>query len=170
MSYRLEDDPAYQQKMQEARIRGGLVRSAAIWTPLFAIVGGAFVYYLLGQLFGFGNGTWFLVVVLGFLSFLMGFQSINALRDLIGGTREVEGEVTRRWARRDSFVFQSHYIRLDKKIFRIDGFFHRDIKVGDQVRLRYYPASMVVVSAERLNVAAEEKPKITIDMDDSGEQ
>lgn len=170
MSYRLEDDPSYQHSMQEARIRGGLVRSAAIWTPLFVVVGGAFLYYLAGQLLGFGGGTWFLVVVLGVLSFLMGFQSINALRDLMGGTREVEGEVTRRWARRDSLVFQSHYIRLDKKIFRIDAVFHRDIKVGDRVRLRYYPASMVVLSAERLPRADEEKPKITVEVDDSGKQ
>lgn len=150
MSYRLEHDPSYRQAMEEARVRNGLIRSALIWTPLFLLSGGAFAYYFLGQLFGFGGGTWFLTVVLGFVAFLMGYQGINALRDLVGGPRETEGRVTRRWARRDSIVFQSHYIRLDKKIFRIDSVFHGDIKVGDHVRLRYYPASMVVLSAERL--------------------
>lgn len=170
MNYRLANDPNEERARLEARIRGGLVRSAIIWTPLFVVTGGAFVYYLLGQLFGFGGGTWFLVVVLGFLSFLMGFQSINTLRDLAGGTREIEGEVTRRWARRDSLVFQSHYIRLDKKIFRIDGLYHRDINVGDRVRLRYFPASMVVLTAERLDVPETRKPPITIDAEEPGER
>src|SRR5690606_13032109 len=102
---------------------------------------GAFLYFLAGQLFGFGGGTWFLVVVLGILSFLFGYQSTGALRDLMGGVTTIDGIVSKRWSRSDSLVMRTHYLRVEGKIFRINPAFHGEVKQGDHVTLRYYPAS-----------------------------
>lgn len=147
MTY-LSNDPT-KKAQEEQMARSALVRTAVIWTPLFALSGGALLYFLAGQLFDFGNGTWFLVVVLSILSFLFGYQAIGALRDLAGGTAEMRGIVTKRWSRSDSIVMRTHYIRIEGKIFRINKLLHGDVKQGDEVSIRFYPASMLVVSLER---------------------
>ena len=145
----LVDQPEYQLDAQRARARGSIIRTAVIWTPLFVLSGGALLYFTLGQLFDFGEG-WFLVGVLSIVTFLVGFQSVGALQDLIRGTTDVTGQVTRRWARRDSLVIKSHYVRIDGgKIIRLDGLFHTDVAVNDRVRIEYYPSSMVAATVER---------------------
>jgi len=146
-----ENDPVYQKAEQERRIRASLIRSALLWTPLFLLIGGAFVFFLGDQLFGSQRGTWFLIVVLGLLTFLLGYQSIHNLLDLAYGDAEMTGHVTRRWSRSDSLVLRSHYIRVGRdKIFRIERAYHDDVKEGDYVRIRYYPRSAVVIECERL--------------------
>lgn len=144
-----ESNAVYQQEREEKIARSSLVRTAIIWTPLFAVTAAALIYFLLGQIFGFGSGTWFLVIVLSGLSFLFGYQSIGALRDLTGGTTTLRGFVQKRWSRSDSLVMRTHYIRIEGKIFRINKLLHGDVKQGDDVTIRYYPASMLVVSLER---------------------
>jgi hypothetical protein len=146
----LSDQPEYQLEAQRARARGSLFRTALVWTPFFAVSLGAWLYFTVGQLFGFGEG-WFLVGVLSFVTFLLGYQSVGATRDLFRGTSEVTGRVTRRWARRDSLVIKSHYVRIDHgKIIRLDGVFHTDVAQGDNVRIVYYPSSMMAVTVEKL--------------------
>ena len=146
-----EDDPLIQKAQQERRIRNGLIRSAVLWTPLFLVIGGLFAFFLGDMLFGSQRGTWFLVVVLGILTFLLGYQSIHNVLDLAHGDAELTGYVTRRWSRSDSVVFRSHYIRVNtNKIFRIDRLFHGDVKEGDYVRVRYYPRSAIVIECEKV--------------------
>ena len=146
-----EHDPLHQKAEQERRARRGLVLSALIWTPLFLLVGGAFVFFLGDILLGGNRGTWFLIVILAILSFLLGYQSIHNLLDLWRGAAEMTGTITRRWARSDSLVFRSHYIRVGRnKIFRIDRLYHDDVNEGDYVRVRYYPHSAVVIKCERI--------------------
>ncbi len=146
----LANQPEQQLQAQRARARGSLMRTAVIWTPFFVASFGTWSYFVVGQLFGFGEG-WFLVGVLSLVTFLLGFQSLGAVRDLIRGTREVTGEVTRRWARRDSLVIKTHYVRIDHgKIIRLDGLFHSEVGRGDRVRIVYYPSSMIAVTVERI--------------------
>lgn len=145
----LTDQPEYQLEAQRARARGSLIRTVLVWSPFFIAALGALLYFGVGQLFDFGEG-WFLVVVLAIVTFLLGFQSLGALRDLSRGTSEVSGQVTRRWARRDSLVIKSHYVRIDHgKIIRLDGIFHTDVAEGDTVKVVYYPSSMVAVTVEK---------------------
>jgi len=155
-----ENDPLFQKAEQERRIRVGLIKSALLWTPLFLVAGGAFLFFLGDMLFGAERGTWFLVVVLAILSFLLGYQSIHTLLDLAYGDAEITGHVTRRWSRSDSLILRSHYIRVDRnKIFRIERAYHDDVKEGDYVRVRYYPRSTVVIECEKLpDPAADEAP------------
>lgn len=144
-----QSDPYLARLEMERRARNGLLKTAIIWTPLFLIAFGGLLWALIGKLFFDGGATWFLIVVLSILSFLFGFQCIQAIRDLIGGERKTEGLVTRRWSRTDSFVMRSHYIRLDtKQIFRIDQVFHDEAKAGRYVQVRYYPHTSVVIEAE----------------------
>lgn len=154
-----DSDPLIQRAHQERRARNSIVRSAVIWLPLFAVTGGALVYFFIDKVTGGTQGTWFLLVVLSILTFLFGYQGIHALLDLLHGEATTEGLVVRRWARTDSLVMRSHYIRLDnKEIFRIDNLYHGEAKAGDYVRIRYYPRSAVVIELERLQTADEDDP------------
>ncbi len=140
------DDPD-----QARHVRRGIIRTAIIWTPLFAICLGAWVYFLADQVFGLDRGgTWFLVVVLSIFAFLTGTQSIQALRDLREGPQELEGEVRRRWSHRESFVWPTTYIRIGKKVLRGDGWLLQKVSAGDRVRLRYYPHSAVLIGVQRV--------------------
>ncbi len=146
-----QTDPYLARLEKERRARNNVIRTAVIWMPLFLLVFAGLVWAVFDRVTGGGTSTWFLVGVLGIISFLFGFQGIQALRDLIGGERTVTGQVTRRWTRRDSFVLKSHYIRLDnKQIFLIDDAFHGDVREGDLVEVRHYPHTSVVIDCERL--------------------
>lgn len=152
-----DSDPIVQRANQERRARNSIIRNAIIWLPLFLVTGGALLFFVADIVVGGGRGTWFLIVVLSILAFLFGYQGIQSTLDLIYGDTTTEGRVTRRWARTDSLVIRSHYIRLDrKKIFRIDNLYHGETKEGDYVRVRYYPHSAVVIEVEKLDVDEED--------------
>ncbi len=149
-----QDDAEIQRQLRERSVRNGILRSAIIWTPLFLITAGAFLFFLYDVLTGGERGTWFLLVVLGLFTTLFGFQSIHALLDLRGEPRETEDVVVRRWSRTDSFVMRSHYIRLaSKQILRGDLDLLDGVREGDRVFVRYYPHSAVITWAERIEVA-----------------
>lgn len=139
--------------LEAARARGRLIRSVALWGPVFAVTASALVFFFIDRLAMGGDhgGTWFLVGFLALLSFLFGFQAAQAVLDLSGGLQEATGTVTRRWSRSDSLVMRSHYIRLDnKRILRIGAEFHTGIREGDHLRVKFYPHSALVVWAERV--------------------
>lgn len=143
------EDPIRATLQQEARARGAVVRQAVVWTPLFLATVGGFVFFFIDEARGGDRGSWFLVGLLGLFALLSGYMSIQALRDLSSGTVEREGLVTRRWARTDSFVFRSHYVRIEPGIIlRIDPRSH-DIMEGDYVSVRFYRGTGVAVSFER---------------------
>src|SRR5687768_1230488 len=98
---------------RERSLRRGIIRSAIIWTPMFAILIGLWVFFLWDRITGPEYGsTWFLMVVLTVFGILFGVQSISALRDLFGKPGEESGIVSRQWTKRDSFVWKSYYIRM----------------------------------------------------------
>lgn len=145
------DDPELAAIRRVQQVRKGLIRSAIIWTPLFlaALAGG--VFYAIDTATGSSyGGTWILVVILAIAAFLFGFQSIQAWLDLFGKPIDETGFVQRRWARRDSFVFQTQYIRMDKRILRGDHLLLAEVKEGDYLRANFYPHSSVLVDVEKL--------------------
>lgn len=144
------DDPEIQRVRRERAVRMGILRTALIWTPFFLVTGGAFLFFLYDQVLGEERGTWFLVIVLGGFATLFGFQSLQAVFDLFGQPRERRGVVTRRWARSDSFVFRTHYVRIGGHILRGDRDLLMDVKAGDEVVVRYYPHSAVIVGLEKV--------------------
>ena len=145
-----KDDPQIRAEIKARGVRGRLVRSAILWTPLFLLSLGADLFYLVDTIAGGDRGgTWVLVIVLAVLATLFGFQSIQSLLDLRGAPLESTGLVTRRWARSDSLVLRSHYVRIDDRILRGDADLLANIKEGDYVEASYYRHSAVIVWIER---------------------
>jgi hypothetical protein len=147
-----QDDPELQKERYHAGVRSRLLRSILIWGPPFLIALGAFVFFTYDRavLGGENGGTWFLVIILGVLSLLFGFQAIQSLLDYVGKPVKLTGQVTRRWARSDSFVIKTHYIRVGKMILRGDQLVLDGIKEGDRVEATYYPKSAVLVWVDKL--------------------
>ena len=146
-----KDDPEVQAEIRRRGTRSGLIRSAVLWMPLFLVCAGATLFYLVDVLTGSSyGGTWVLVIILGILAVLFGFQAIQSVMDLRGPPREEAGFVERRWSRRDSLVMQTQYLRLGKRILRGDGDMLASIKEGDYVDVRFYAHSAVIVWVEKL--------------------
>jgi hypothetical protein len=118
--------------------------------PPFLISAAALVFFTVDRfvLHEYG-GTIFLLIVLAVLTGLFGFQAIQALLDYIGDPVSETGQVTRRWARSDSFVLKTHYIRVGKHILRGDQLILDGIREGDWVEATYYPHSAVLISVEK---------------------
>ena len=145
------DDPELEAIRRVQQVRKGLIRTAIIWTPLFVAALGGCIFYAVDTATGSNyGGTWVLVVILAIASFLFGFQSIQALLDLFGQPIDETGFVQRRWARRDSIVFQTQYIRIDKRILRGDHLLLAEVKEGDYLRANFFPHSSVLVDVEKL--------------------
>lgn len=146
-----EDDPEIQKQLRARSVRGKLLRSAIIWGPLFLLALAGTVFYTVDILFmDRENGaTWVLVTILAILTILFGFQAIQSVLDLFDKPRTESGYVTRRWARSDSLVVRSHYMRLENKILRGDAFLLAEIKEGNYVEATFYPHSAVLVWVEK---------------------
>ena len=146
-----QDDPEIQRQMRLRAVRGRLFRSTVIWGPLFLATLAGTLFYAADILFldRENGGTWVLVTILGILAVLFGFQAIQSLLDFFDKPRTESGYVTRRWARSDSLVVRSHYMRLANKILRGDAYLLAEIKEGDYVKATFYPHSAVLVWAEK---------------------
>jgi hypothetical protein len=146
-----QDDPELQKQMRARSVRGKLLRSAVIWGPLFLITLAGTLFYTADILFmdrEYG-GTWVLVTIVGILAVLFGFQAVQSVLDFFDKPRTESGYVTRRWARSDSLVVRSHYMRLERKILRGDAYLLAGIKEGDYVEATFYPHSAVLVWVDR---------------------
>jgi hypothetical protein len=149
----MELDQAARER--ENAVRRRIVRTALLTTPIFVITAGAWVFFLWDRVTGPEYGsTIFLLVVIGIFASLFGVQSVAALRDLFGHPHELEGLVTRKWTKRDSFVWKSYYIRMERKILRGDEDLLSKVRPGDLVQIRYFPHSALLVAVNRL-----EKPE-----------
>jgi hypothetical protein len=145
-----QDDPELQARMHREKVRGRLLRSTLIWGPPFLLCLGALLFFALDRfvLHEYGS-TIFLLVVLTIFSGLFGFQAVQSFLDYIGEPVSETGRVSRRWARSDSFVIKTHYIRLGKHILRGDQLLLDGIREGDYVEATFYPHSAVLVAVEK---------------------
>jgi hypothetical protein len=146
-----QDDPELFREAHHHGVRGKLLRSVILWSPLFVASLFGVVFFAIDRLFlgGDHGGTWFLVILLAIMSLLFGFQTIQSLLDYIGEPRIEEGYVGRRWARSDSVIIKAHYIRLGKLILRGDQLVLDGIREGDYIEATFYPHSAVLVWVEK---------------------
>jgi len=153
------DDPELQLQVKRAAARGRLLRSTLIWSPPFLFCLGGLLYFGFDRavLGGENGGTWFLVFVLGVLTLLFGFQAIQSFLDYIGEPKIDQGFVTRRWARSDSFVMKTHYVRLEGTILRGDILMLDGIAEGDFVEAHYYPHSAVLIHIQKVEPAEDDE-------------
>lgn len=151
-----QGDPEIQQKLRERAIRNSILRTALLWTPFFVVAVGALLFFVFDKITGGDSATWFLLVVLVILSVLFGSQAIQSILDLVSQPHSMKGEVTRRWARNDMLVMKTHYVRVGTHILRGDVDLLADVKVGDDVDVRFYRHSAIIVGVERVPAAVEQ--------------
>ncbi len=131
------------------RAHRGLWRAAIIWTPPFLASAGGGVYFLVRQVATDDGAGWVAPIVLLLFAALLGFQSIQPIRDLRGRTVSLEGFITRRWAKFD-LIARSNYLRIDHdKILRTDRVQYLMVEQDDYVTVEYFPASMIAAVIEK---------------------
>lgn len=150
--------------------RGALIRSAAFYTPLFLLT----LASLVGMLTGLLDGGIILIVIALIATFLFGYQSIQAIRDLRATTLvTTQGPVTRIWSKMDLFVTRSYYINVNRNIFRIPIQAYWDLREEAkrmradgtdedyriEVRVEHYPHTGNVTSVERIGVVPVSQPE-----------
>jgi hypothetical protein len=140
--------------MPDLSPRGRIVRDAIIYTPLFLIS----LLALALMVAGVWDRAPVAMVLLVVVGFLFGYQSIQSLRDLSSQPHETTGAVARRWTKRDAFVAKSHYITVEKAIFRIPVESYLDVRQGDTVTVVAYPHTGTVVSVTRAPREEAEEP------------
>lgn len=131
------------------RARRGVIRDAILYTPLLLAGLGLLAWMLVVRLFGEREPSWVLFGVVAAVTLLVGFMSQAALRDLMTGTQDVSGPITKKWRRTDSLFVRSHYFAVGGKILHVntvDWHLHDE---GDSVTVRYYPRTGAVSSVER---------------------
>lgn len=143
-------DPALQEEIRSQGLRGGLIRTAVIWTPISLLLVGALIFFTYDEITGGDRGSWFFVGVLTLLSVLSVTMGGAALLDLAGSPAVIEGYVKRSWTRTDSFVVRSHYIKIDKQILRVDKLLHGDVGEGDYLRVEFYKHSSIVIRLQKV--------------------
>jgi hypothetical protein len=140
--------------------RAAVIRTVVFYTPLFV----ASLVTVLLILVGVWDLGIVLLIIMVFLAFLFGYQSIQALRDLRSDLRTTRGPITRIWSKMDLIVTRSYYIRVGGNIFRIPIQAYWDLReeakrlrsagLEDEYRIEvqvvHYPHTGTVESVERL--------------------
>lgn len=158
------NDADVQMALQESRVKRGLWINTFLWMPFFLAGLGLFIFFFLDVVLDLDRGgTVFLLFVLGILTVLFGFQGLQSVFDLFGKPKELSGWITRSWARSDSFVIKTHYIRIEKHIFRVDKLLHGDVDAGDYVKVRYYPHSAVIIQIDKVPPPEGEEAPILVE-------
>ena len=111
--------------------RRAVTRAALLYTPLFLIALGSFLYLFQGQVSDDGAG-WVAVVIVGLVTVLFGVQAIFALRDLGAELRETRGRVVRKWTRSEMLVMRGYFLRVEGDIFRVPPLAYREILENDE--------------------------------------
>ena len=140
--------------------RAQVQRQAVIYTPLFVATAIALLLIAVGV---WDLGPVLLIITL-LVTFLFGYQSIQALRDLRAVPRTTRGPITRIWSKMDLVVTRSHYIRIEGNIFRVPFQDYYDLReeakrlkaegLEDEYRIEvevtHYPHTATVESVKRL--------------------
>lgn len=136
--------------MEEAHraARSALLRTAFVFTPLFllSLAGMGLVIFNLVR-----EGASGLIVTLMLLCLaasLTGYQSIQSLRDLRTSPLVSSGLIARKWSRADLFIMRSHYIYVERSVFKVTPLIYAELEEGDAVSVTHYPYTNTVVSVE----------------------
>ncbi len=130
--------------------RASIWRTALFFTPLF-LGGLALEAYLVASFASDPSGSAIPgLVIVGFITLLLGIESVQALRDLVAPPRELEDVVTRTWTRTDAFVFRNAYAMVARRVFRLTPEQALDVREGDRVRVRFFPNTNTVIEIERV--------------------
>lgn len=130
--------------------RRHLARDAIVYTPLFILFLVAWITALVGVVVEGGGGGIFLLLLLTIIVSVAGFQSIQSLRDLHSTPVTSEGPVLRKWRRAEFLLFPSHYLYMNRSIYKVPPLIYEHIKNGDIVAITHYRHTTTVVTVKRL--------------------
>lgn len=140
--------PGYQAASGSAR--RSVLRNASIYTPLFVVTLGIFLALIIDRLTGGEGGGIIILVIVGLVAVLLGFQSIEALRDLRTDLTETRGTLRRKWSRSDFIFWRSHYLQVSDSVFSVQRIAHEILQPGDEVVIAHYPHTGAVESLARV--------------------
>ncbi len=132
------------------RGRDNVRRSALLFTPFFLAAAALEAYLAVEFAAGPRPGAIVGLVIVGVVTLLLGFESIQSVRDLVAQPVEIEDQISRKWSRTDAIFFQNWYVMVGGKVFRIEKIESDEVEEGDTARVRYYPHTMTVDDFERV--------------------
>jgi len=132
--------------------RAAVIRAALIYTPLFVAGAALTVLSIAGPI----DAGIVLTIIEAGVTILFGYQSIQAIRDLSAELVRTEGVIARRWSKMDLFITRSHYISVNRNIFRLPVEDWFGLAEDDIVVVTHYPHTGSVAGVEKIG---QSKPK-----------
>jgi membrane protein implicated in regulation of membrane protease activity len=132
----------------KAAARGSILRTAVVFTPLFALSLAGIIAIVVNLALEGPSGFIFTLVLLVVAALLTGYQSVQSLRDLLSTPRETAGTIQRKWTRADLFVLNSYHIYLEGSVYRVDAPIYLEVEPGDTVTIHHYPHTNTVLSVK----------------------
>jgi hypothetical protein len=134
---------------------GSVLRSALLFTPFFLLAVAVFAFMLNdARTDGVTLGTVIGLLLSGGVTALLGYQSVQATRDLFAQLVETEGRVERRWSRNEFFIVRNDYVLVQGSVFRIEPERALQIEAGDTVRVVHFPHTDTVETIDVVQRAA----------------
>jgi hypothetical protein len=132
-----------------------VLRSALLFTPFFIVASAVFAFMLNdARTDDVTAGTVIGLLLSGGVAALLGYQSVQAIRDLFAPLVETEGRVERRWSRNEYFIMRNDYVVVRGSVFRIEPERALQIEPGDTVRVVHYPHTDTVETIDILQRVA----------------
>ena len=144
-----------------------VVRSAAIWTPIFITSTALSVAFALIALDS--PGAWVSFAIAALVALLSGVSALGALRDIYAEPILTTGVIQRKWRKSDAFIFRGHYILCQKRVFRIPRKIYDELpEVGASVLLEHYPHTSALTawakaSTEQTEPAGDEDAHVELE-------
>ena len=131
---------------ERARHRAGLLRKAITHTPAAGVALVLTAIALLSLLQG-NLGAIIGLVLIGGLSFALGFEAVAALRDLRGAPVTTRDRVAKVWSKsRVLFFGHVHYLLVERRVFEIGPVAGAELQEGDEVEIVHWPHTNALVS------------------------
>ncbi len=128
----------------EARGRGGLRRGVLLYLALTAVAITICVLVFMNRA---SNAAFITIAVVGGIGLLFAFQMLQHIRDLTHPMARTEGAIAKKWQKADLIIaWQSYYIALNRKMFRIDPHDYVMVDEGMRVVVDYFPHTLNVVA------------------------
>ncbi len=125
--------------------RSKVVRSAAVWTPIFVVSTALSIAFAVLALDS--PGAWISFAIAALIGVLSGVSALGALRDLYTEPVETQGLVERKWRKSDILVFRGHYILCRKRVFRVPREDYEEMpEAGGGIIIRHYPHTNALVA------------------------
>ena len=146
---------------QLRRARRMIMRSAALWLPIFGLFGAGAVFFFVRAVTE-DSGAWVGFAILGLIALLTLPLLVASLQDLRADPVETEGAVARKWRKSDFFLLRSHYLMVGKRVFRVEkAVWLESPDVPGRVHLLHYPHTNTLIDWRPVEEADPESDEAT---------